>query len=171
MTTLPHPSPASPARQRRGPRLAPYALHAVLVLFFLFPLLFMFVSAFKGDELQLLKDMGGLRAFVPAADSSLQNFRDVFERTPFWQALGNSVLTVGLTVVLGILVNSMLAYALARFRFRGRDWMLAGVVALIVIPFEAIAVPLLLLVNQLPWWTPKADGWALGWLDSPTRCR
>jgi multiple sugar transport system permease protein len=66
--------------------------------------------------------------------------------------------------VLGVLVNSMLAYALARFRFRGRELLLAGVVALIIVPFEAVAVPLLLLVNQLPWW--DGAGWTQGWLDS-----
>nr|WP_297352722.1 carbohydrate ABC transporter permease [uncultured Caldimonas sp.] len=151
---------STPAAKYRA-AAAHYALHAVLVVFFLFPLVFMAASAFKGDEAQLLADMGSLKAFVPYGDLSLQNFRDVFERTPFLQALANSLLTVSITVVLGLLVNSMLAYALARFRFAGRNLLLSVIVALIIIPFEAIAVPLLLLVNQLPWW----DG-STGWLDS-----
>ena len=141
-----------------------YAVNALLVAFFLAPLVFMFVSAFKGDELQLLKDMGSLAAFVPQGELSMQNFRDVFARTSFGLALFNSLFTVSLTVVLGVLVNSMLAYALARFRFRGRSLLLSVVVALIIIPFEAIAVPLLLLVNELPWW--GAEGLQRGWLDS-----
>jgi multiple sugar transport system permease protein len=141
-----------------------YAVNAVLVLFFLMPLVFLFVSAFKGDELQLLKDMGSLAAFVPQGDLSWQNFRDVFARTSFGLALFNSLLTVSITVALGVLVNSMLAYALARFKFRGRQTLLAVVIALIIIPFEAIAVPLLLLVNELPWF--GSDGWQRGWLDS-----
>lgn len=138
-----------------------YGAHALLVAFFLFPLVFMGVSAFKGDEAQLLADMGSLKAFAPHGELSLQNFRDVFERTPFLRALGNSLFTVALTVALGLLVNSMLAYALARLRFPGRGLLLGAIVALIIVPFEAIAVPLLLLVNQLPWW----DG-SVGWLDS-----
>ena len=141
-----------------------YAVNALLVVFFLAPLVFMFVSAFKGNELQLLKDMGSLAAFVPQGELSMQNFRDVFARTSFGLALFNSLFTVSLTVVLGVLVNSMLAYALARFRFRGRSLLLSVVVALIIIPFEAIAVPLLLLVNELPWW--GAEGLQRGWLDS-----
>lgn len=138
-----------------------YAVHAVLVVFFLFPLAFMIASAFKGDEAQLLDDMSSLKAFLPYGELSLKNFRDVLERTPFVRALGNSLFTVGVTVVLGLLVNSMLAYALARFRFAGRGLLISMIVALIIIPFEAVAVPLLLLVNQLPWW----DG-SVGWLDS-----
>lgn len=153
--------------QKRGvfiARLVQYALHALLVAFFLLPLVFMFVSAFKGDELQLLGDMGSLMAFVPHGTLSWQNFHDVFERSPFKLAFFNSVLTVSLTVALGLIVNSMLAYALARFQFRGRDLLLAVVVALIIIPFEAVAVPLLLLVNELPWF--NAQGVISGWLDS-----
>lgn len=151
-------------RQAVTARAAQYGLHALLVVFFLFPLVFMFVSAFKGDELELLKDMGSLRAFVPAGDLSWQNFLDVFERTSFERAFANSVFTVATTVLFGLLVNSMLAYALARFRFRGRDLLLAVIVALIIVPFEAVAVPLLLLVNELPWFGEGGVSW--GWLDS-----
>jgi multiple sugar transport system permease protein len=148
----------------RTSRAAWYAVNTLLVICFLMPLVFLFVSAFKGDEQQLLKDMGSLAAFLPQGELSWQNYRDVFERTSFGRALFNSLLTVSLTVALGVLVNSMLAYALARFRFRGRRLLLSVVVALIIIPFEAIAVPLLLLVNELPWW--GAEGLQRGWLDS-----
>ncbi len=146
--------------ERRG-RIATYGVHALLAGFFLMPLVFMAVSAFKTDEAQLLRDMSSLAAFLPSGPLGLDNFRAVIRDTPFLQAFMNSLLVVGLTVGGGILVNSMLAYALARLRFRGRELLLAVVIALIIVPFEAIAVPLLLLVNQLPWF----DG-AQGWLDS-----
>lgn len=155
------PSQPSMVRSQMIAKSAQYAVHAALVLFFLFPLVFMFVSAFKGDELQLLKDMGSMMAFVPHGDISGKNFTNVFAATSFKQAFFNSTFTVSVTVVLGILVNSMLAYALARFRFRGRELILTAIIALIIIPFEAIAVPLLMLVNELPWF----DG-TRGWLDS-----
>ena len=159
-------SASTPSQRRRSlvAKVLQYGLHVLLVAFFLLPLVFMFVSAFKGDEMQLLRDMGSLKAFVPTGDLSWQNFRDVFERTTFARAFFNSVFTVGVTVALGLVVNSMLAYALARFRFRGRELLLATVVALIIIPFEAVAVPLLLLVNELPW--VGGEGFTTGWLDS-----
>jgi multiple sugar transport system permease protein len=152
------------ASRRRRHRLAAtlqYLLHAALVAFFLFPILFMVVSAFKSDEAQLVRDMGSLRAFVPCGEISLRNFARVLQDSWFLLALFNSVFTVGVTVGLGLLVNSMLAYALARLRFPGRRLVLALVIALIIVPFEAIAVPLLMLVNRLPWF-----GGASGWLDS-----
>lgn len=156
-------TPSQSAQHRRALVLQ-VALHALLVTFFLAPLVFMFVSAFKSDEARLLADMGSLRAFLPVGELSLQNFRDVFERTAFGTALINSLVIVGATVALGIVVNSLFAYALARFAFPGRNLLLAAVVALIIVPFEAIAVPLLLVVNSLPWW--EAGEWAPGWLDT-----
>ena len=153
--------PKSQRQQDRLSKLLQYGLHIALSAFFLFPLVFMFVSAFKSDETQLLADMASLSAFWPSGELTLQNFSQVFERTPFTQAFLNSLFTVSMTVFLGIFVNSMLAYALARFHFKGREVLLSLVIALIIIPFEAVAVPLLLLVNQLPWF----DG-TMGWLDS-----
>ena len=47
----------------------------------------------------------------------------------------------------------MAAYALARLDFPGRRLLLTIVIALIIIPFESIAVPLLLVVRDLPWFT------------------
>jgi multiple sugar transport system permease protein len=151
----------SQGRARRRARLALYAVHAVLAAFFLLPLAFMFVSAFKTDEAQLLRHMNSLAAFAPVGELGLGNFAEVMRNTPFVRAFLNSLLVVAVTVVLGILVNSMLAYALARLRFTGRQLLLAVVIALIIVPFEAIAVPLLLLVNELPWF-----GGQRGWLDS-----
>jgi len=151
----------SQARRERMARFTQYGLHTLLVLFFLFPLLFLFVSSLKSDELQLLKDMGSLKAFVPYGDISLQNFAHILNGSTFKAAFFNSLLTVSLTVALGILINSMLAYALARFKFRGREVLLSVIIALIIIPFEAIAVPLLMLVNELPWINGE-----VGWLDS-----
>jgi multiple sugar transport system permease protein len=151
----------SQRRANRRARLALYAVHALLVAFFLLPLVFMFVSAFKTDEAQLLRDMNSLAAFAPVGELGLGNFAEVMRNTPFVRAFVNSLFVVGLTVVLGILVNSMLAYALARLRFAGRNLLLAVVIALIIVPFEAIAVPLLLLVNELPWFAGPR-----GWLDS-----
>jgi multiple sugar transport system permease protein len=51
----------------------------------------------------------------------------------------------------------MAAYALARLDFPGKRIILAVIIALIIIPFESIAVPLLLLVRGLPW--PGGDNW------------
>lgn len=125
-------------------------LRVALVAFFLFPLLYMISESLNPDEMDILKHMAGIQAFFPAK-VGLQNYLDVFRRMPFGRFLFNSTFIVGSTILLGLLVNSMAAFAFARFSWRGRGAMLGVVVALMIIPFEAIAVPLLLVTNWFGW--------------------
>jgi multiple sugar transport system permease protein len=129
--------------------------------FFLFPLVFMLVSSVKNEEMQVTGDMSTLYAFVPRGDLGSQNYFDVFEQLNFGKLMFNSVFIVTTMVLLGLAVNSLIAYALARLDFRGRGAILSVIVALIIVPFQAVAVPLLLMVNNLPWF----DG-STTWLDT-----
>ena len=138
-----------------------YVLMIFLAVFFMFPIVFMLISSIKENEFQVVQDMSSLRAFVPVGELGLQNYLDVFEFHNFGQQFFNSLVVMLLTVLIGLLVNSMIAYALARLRFSGKSILLSVVIALIVIPFEAVAVPLLILVNNFPWF-----GGATTWLDT-----
>ena len=138
-----------------------YFVMLLLAVFFLFPIVFMIVSSLKNSEMQVVADMSNLRAFVPVGDIGFQNYRDVFAQLDFGKLVFNSAFIMLFTVSLGLLINSLIAYALARLRFNGRALVLGVIVALIIIPFEAVAVPLLLLVNRLPWL-----GGATTWLDT-----
>lgn len=129
--------------------------------FFLFPIVFMLVSSIKNNETQVMADMSSIFAFIPRGDLGIQNYVDVFNHLEFTTLLFNSTFVMLVTVLSGLLINSLIAYALARLRFKGRGLLLGIVVALIIVPFEAVAVPLLLLVNKLPWF-----GGATTWLDS-----
>ena len=128
-----------------------YLVMILLAFFFLFPIIFMLVSSIKANESQIVRDMSKLVAFVPYGELGLQNYGDVFDQMPFGRFMFNSVLVVGTTVLGGLVVNSMIAYALARLRFRGRQFILTLIIALIIIPFEAVAIPLLLMVNRFGW--------------------
>ncbi|MBG0786502.1 MAG: carbohydrate ABC transporter permease [Anaerolineaceae bacterium] len=138
-----------------------YILMILLAVFFMFPVIFMLISSIKQDEFQVISDMSSLRAFVPIGDLGLQNYKDVFESLSFSHQFFNSVFIMVMTVLVGLLVNSMIAYALARLRFKGKNTLLSIIIALIIIPFEAVAVPLLIIVNKLPWF-----GGATTWLDT-----
>ena len=139
-------------RVRKGIRQGiTYLVMILLAFFFLFPIIFMLVSSVKANESQIVRDMSKLVAFVPYGELGLQNYRDVFDQMPFGRFMFNSVFVVGTTVLGGLVVNSMIAYALARLRFRGRQLVLTLIIALIIIPFEAVAIPLLLMVNRFGW--------------------
>ncbi len=127
-----------------------YLLLIAFAAFFLFPVVIMIVSSLKPDDQLIIRDLATPMAFVPSV-VSLKNFRDVFANLPFGLAMRNSLIIVGSIVVVGLFVNSMAAYALARMRFRGRALVVGVVVALMIIPFESISVPLLLMVNRVGW--------------------
>src|SRR5437667_4474308 len=138
-----------------------YLLMILLAIFFLFPIVFMIISSLKANEDQLLQDVSTVKAFIPYGDLSLQNYNDVFQRFPFGLYLFNSLVIVACIVTLGLLVNSLIAYALARMPLPGRKLVRVRIVVLVVIPFESVAVPLLLLVNQFPWFNG-----ATTWINS-----
>jgi multiple sugar transport system permease protein len=68
---------------------------------------------------------------------------------PFLRVMGNTILIVTSIVGAGIFVNSACAYGLARFSLPFRTAILGLIIALIILPLESIAVPLLLLVNRM----------------------
>lgn len=140
---------------------------ALLVLVFSFPIVFMFVSSFKPDA-QIFADLTSWRAVLPVGDLSLDNYRGVFDRVPAGRMLANSIGISAVTVMLGILVNSLAAFALSRMRWRGQKLVLTGVIATLIVPFETFALPLVWWVNKLPWL--EVDGFRLlltqGWLDT-----
>jgi multiple sugar transport system permease protein len=128
-----------------------YIVMIAWAAFALMPIVFMFVSAFKPVARTFvdLRAANPLMALIPT-EVTTENFVQVFLRTPFARYLFNSVTIATVSVTFSVLVNSMAAFALARLHWRGKKWMMALIVALLVVPFEAIAVPLLFVVNQLP---------------------
>lgn len=140
-----------------------YLLLILVALIFILPLIFMIMSSFKPD-LQLLRDSSSIRAILPVGDLSLDNYEEAFERVPMIRFITNSVLVTAITVALSLVINSMAAYSLAIVRWRGKGIILSIILATLIIPFEVIAIPMLLLVNQLPWL--GANGLEFGWLNS-----
>ena len=119
----------------------------VLALLFVAPVVMMLVGSFKPDA-RVLVEAGSLAAFDPRG-GSLQNYFDVLQRCDFLHFFANSLLVTGSIVGSGLLVNSLAAYAFARLTWRGRNLLFALVLALMILPFEAIAVPLFYAVSIL----------------------
>lgn len=160
-------SKAEHQRRNRRRLAAGYLPMIVLALFFLFPLIFMFVSSLKPDA-QILRDIGSPQAFLPVGDISTQNYLDVFDRVPVARFIANSVLVTTLIVGLGLLVNSMAGFALSRLKFGGRKVLLTVIIATLIVPFETIAIPMVYWVSKLPTLVmengqPMYD---FGWLNS-----
>lgn len=141
-----------------------------LVLFaltFVLPLLFMISSSFK-PRTQILQDLTTWRAFFPVGELSMDNYVGVFDRVPVGQFFFNSLVVTVSIVVLGLFINSMAGFALARLKFRGRGVILGAIIATLIVPFETFAIPMVYWVSQLPRVALYSDGFALetGWSNT-----
>jgi multiple sugar transport system permease protein len=100
----------------------------------------MLMGSLKPDH-RVLLESGSLTGLLPR-EISLQNYSDVFRRSDFQRFFFNSLFITSCIVVSGLVVNSLAAYAFARLQWRGRDLLFNLVLALMILPFETIAVPL-----------------------------
>ncbi|MGV1005397.1 MAG: carbohydrate ABC transporter permease [Candidatus Nanopelagicales bacterium] len=133
------------------PRLGPskarqalsYVILSLVALIFFAPIAYMIIGSFKpADEV-----LGGLGGFLPR-HMSLTNYKGVFSRFDsdstgyFFDFYKTSIIVSFAVVFGGLVVNSLCAYALARLQWRGRNFVLTLIVLVVILPFEAIAVPL-----------------------------
>jgi len=140
-----------------------YAVLTLIAVIFIFPLVFMVMSSLKPDQ-QLLADTGSLRAFLPVGDIGLDNYREAFARAPVGLFVFNSMLVTAVTVVLSLLICSLAAFSFVFLTWTGRGVILSIILATLIVPFETIAIPLLLIASKLPW--IGAEGLTFGWLNS-----
>jgi multiple sugar transport system permease protein len=142
---------ATVLRPRRMPAVlrvaANYGVMTLIAAFFLFPLAFEFIGSIKPND-KVLSEGNSWRAFAPSS-ITFQNYIDAISRASLGHLFMNSVIVTSSIVVIGLIVNSLFGYALARLPFRGRGILVAIVIALIIIPFQALAIPLFFMMAQV----------------------
>ena len=127
-------------------------LYLILIFFaavFILPILMIFIGSLKVDESQIMTDLKSFRAFLPVGELGLTNYKEIIKRIDIFHFLKNSVIITAISIIIGTIVNSMLGYALARLKFKGKNLILKVVISLMIIPGEAIIMPQLLIVNQM----------------------
>lgn len=78
-----------------------------------------------------------------------ENYSDPLERFNFLRYLQNSVVVTVVATLITLLINSMAAYGLAIYEFRGRNAIMLLVIGTLMIPITVILVPVYLVVTQM----------------------
>ena len=130
-------------RSVRIRRLTFMAFLVVAALVWIIPMVWMFSLSLTPNEV-LQRDTTNILPVQPTLD----NFAGVFQvgLTPRW--LLNSVIVTGVTTIVTVLLSAMAGYAFARIPFRGKRIAFPLVLAGLMVPREAMFVPLFLMFAE-----------------------
>lgn len=78
-----------------------------------------------------------------------ENYTEPLQRLRFDRYLSNSVLVTITATLLTLLLNSMCAFALSKYRFRGRNAIFVLVLSTLMVPVSVILIPSFLVITSL----------------------
>lgn len=125
-----------------------FFIHASLItvsLLSIFPFLWLLSTALKGADENIFQYPP---VFFPESPT-LANFKGVWNQIPFMLYFLNSMIVAGFTVILNLILSALAAYPLARMEFKGKKTIFYATLATIMIPFQAIMLPVYLIVLKL----------------------
>lgn len=147
MTTVTAPQRGWTTTSRRAPSVADVSRVTVLVtmvLLVLVPIVWTVLSSFKTSS-----ELAERPPSVLPDTFSLDNYTTALSSFDFGVYLRNSVIVVVGATLLTLTINSMAAYALAKYNFRGRDALFLLTLATIMIPLQVILIPVYQVTAQL----------------------
>ena len=114
----------------------------ILIIFSVFPILWIFSAS--------LNPTGSLatQKLIPE-NPGLDNYRTLLETVPYWTWFRNSIKIATITSVFSLSITTVAAYAFSRFRFRGRQTMLKGILLIQVFPALLALVATFLMISQI----------------------
>lgn len=124
------------------PRWVPWARRFVLGFLALFTLLPLY--AMISSSLKPLGDVQGDWEWIPTT-LTIQPFFDIWETIPLAEYFVNSLIISGSAAVLSVLIAIFAAYALSRYRFRGKNFFKMTVLSTQMFPGILFLLPLFLL--------------------------
>jgi multiple sugar transport system permease protein len=148
--------PAVKAQPKRPPRLTRAKLARVTsrtaghgLLWFggfvmIVPFVWMILNAFKTASEILRKPP----TFFPSAPT-LENFDELLGQLHFLQYIANSLIVTGLITSSVVATSALLGYVFAKVKFAGRDLIFVAFLATMALPFEVLAIPLLLMARSV----------------------
>lgn len=123
-------------------------IHLILIftsLLSIFPFIWLISTSLKGNAENIF-------AYPPKiipTDFTWQNYVGVWQQVDFVGYFVNSMIVAGATVVLNLLLSALAGYPLARMEFAGKKFAFFAVLATIMIPFQAIMLPVYLITLKL----------------------
>jgi len=128
------------ARRRKVQRAVWNAVGLVVFAVLVFPVFWMVSTAFKPTD--------EISSFTPTFFSrhpTLQHFRDAIDPQQhpyFWDGVKNSLIVVGATVAVSMVLAFLAAVSLAKYRFTGRSLFVVLMIGILMLPQVGLIIPL-----------------------------
>jgi arabinogalactan oligomer/maltooligosaccharide transport system permease protein len=131
-----------------------YLVLVIAVIFAVYPVWFMFLASVRPGQSLVSLNLAGM--FVPT-EFTMENYRQMLFGAPipgsnpgdFLIWVLNSLKVAGLTTIGTLLISTSAAFALSRFRFRGREGMLILFLAIQAFPGILALLPFIQLLTAL----------------------
>lgn len=81
----------------------------------------------------------------------LENYLEGVQSFNFARYLRNSVVVTIAATILTLLVNSMAAFALSKYQFRGRNTIFLIMISTLMVPLSVVLVPVFLVITKVGW--------------------
>ncbi|CAN5149732.1 N/A [soil metagenome] len=142
-TPTPVITPGRAGRARLG-TAARYTVLIGLTVLVIVPIAWIALSSFKTRGELFLRPP----TILPET-FSLANYTEALSQFAFLKYLRNSLVVTVAATLLTLTINSMAAFALAKYRFKGRDVLFLVTLGTIMVPLQIILIPVFLVVAQL----------------------
>lgn len=122
--------------------------HGILIatsLLSIFPFIWLLSTSLKGIN----EDIFAYPPTIIPQDFTWINYIEVWKRVNFINYFINSMIVAGLTVLLNLILSSLAGYPLARMQFKGKKIIFFSILATIMIPFQAIMLPVYIITLKL----------------------
>ena len=126
-------------RAKHLKRLPYYVATAAIAAVFLYPMVWTLVTSFAPQAGTNQTDGWGIGNYL-----TLQRYQD-----GILQYFLNSVVETGICVVLTLAVSFFGGYAFARFDFAGKRILFGAVLAILMVPYASLLIPLYVLLNRV----------------------
>ena len=155
MTTAVTPRPATAAgrepapgarRPRRPKGLSAHAFLILAVVISVFPFLWTIVMATNTT-----RDIYKSPPKLTPGSHLLENIRGVLDTVDFFGSMLNTIVIACATTVLVLLVDSLAAFAFAKFEFPGRKLLFGLLLVFMMLPLQLAVLPQFILMSELGW--------------------
>lgn len=124
------------------------SIHITLIIMSvlsIFPFIWLISTALKGNNENIFQYPP---VFIPQSPT-FENFIGVWHQVPFIAYFMNSLIVAIFTVLLNLIFSALAAYPLARMDFKGKKAVFYLILSTIMVPFQAIMLPIYLITLKL----------------------